>query len=115
MRRDDGARDERLCSRGGTSRPAPRYQSRKRSEPKSLPSGLGRNRHEARGRRVRMCPPGNPGVNSDHLEMTEPPHRAKLAAADTPLGVILAGGACRRFGSPKALAMVGGRTIVERA
>jgi molybdopterin-guanine dinucleotide biosynthesis protein A len=33
---------------------------------------------------------------------------------ETPLGAILAGGATRRFGSPKALATVGGRTIVER-
>jgi molybdopterin-guanine dinucleotide biosynthesis protein A len=33
---------------------------------------------------------------------------------DTPLGAILAGGASRRFGSPKALATVGGRMIVER-
>ena len=33
---------------------------------------------------------------------------------DTPLGAILAGGASRRFGSPKALATVGGRTIGER-
>jgi molybdopterin-guanine dinucleotide biosynthesis protein MobB len=31
-----------------------------------------------------------------------------------PLGVILAGGASTRFGSPKALAIVGGRRIVDR-
>ncbi|HEX6041799.1 molybdopterin-guanine dinucleotide biosynthesis protein B [Longimicrobium sp.] len=31
-----------------------------------------------------------------------------------PLGVILAGGASRRFGAPKALAVVGGRRIVDR-
>ena len=30
------------------------------------------------------------------------------------LGVILAGGANRRYGSPKALARIGGRTILER-
>jgi len=40
--------------------------------------------------------------------------RPATPAADTPLGAILAGGASRRFGSPKALAMVGGRAIVER-
>jgi molybdopterin-guanine dinucleotide biosynthesis protein A len=33
----------------------------------------------------------------------------------TPLGAILAGGASRRFGSPKALATVGGVAMVERA
>ncbi|HEY0023536.1 MAG TPA: molybdopterin-guanine dinucleotide biosynthesis protein B [Longimicrobium sp.] len=32
----------------------------------------------------------------------------------TPLGAILAGGASRRFGAPKALAPVGGRRIVDR-
>lgn len=33
---------------------------------------------------------------------------------DGPLGVILAGGASTRFGSPKALATVGGRRIIDR-
>lgn len=33
---------------------------------------------------------------------------------DGPLGVVLAGGASTRFGSPKALASVGGRRIVDR-
>lgn len=31
-----------------------------------------------------------------------------------PLGVVLAGGASRRFGAPKALALVGGRPVAER-
>ena len=35
-------------------------------------------------------------------------------APDGPLGVVLAGGASTRFGSPKALASVGGRRIVDR-
>jgi molybdenum cofactor guanylyltransferase len=46
--------------------------------------------------------------------MTDPARSPTPAAADTPLGAILAGGANRRFGSPKALAMVGGRTIIDR-
>lgn len=40
--------------------------------------------------------------------------REGISAAGTPLGAILAGGASRRFGAPKALARVGGRTIIER-
>jgi molybdopterin-guanine dinucleotide biosynthesis protein A len=46
--------------------------------------------------------------------MTDPARPAIPAAPDTPLGAILAGGASRRFGSHKALAKVGGPTIVER-
>ncbi|MCL7983186.1 MAG: NTP transferase domain-containing protein, partial [marine benthic group bacterium] len=37
-----------------------------------------------------------------------------MAERDKVLGVILAGGANRRFGSHKALARVGGETILER-
>lgn len=40
--------------------------------------------------------------------------REAISAAGTPLGAILAGGASRRFGAPKALARVGERTIIER-
>ena len=37
------------------------------------------------------------------------------AASRPAIGAILAGGASRRFGSPKALATIGGRTVIERA
>jgi molybdopterin-guanine dinucleotide biosynthesis protein len=43
--------------------------------------------------------------------MTQPP---SILRPLPPLGVILAGGASRRFGMPKALAPVGGRRIVDR-
>jgi len=37
-----------------------------------------------------------------------------MPGAADPLGAILAGGASRRFGAPKALATVGGRRVVDR-
>lgn len=41
-------------------------------------------------------------------------HPPAAPASQPPLGVILAGGASRRFGTPKALARVAGRRIVDR-
>src|SRR5687767_8887411 len=41
-------------------------------------------------------------------------HSPPDSASQPPLGVILAGGASRRFGTPKALATVGGRRIIDR-
>jgi molybdenum cofactor guanylyltransferase len=46
--------------------------------------------------------------------MPEPAQPTSPAAASDALGAILAGGASRRLGSPKALAMVGGVSIVQR-
>ena len=37
------------------------------------------------------------------------------ALADRILGAVLAGGASSRFGSDKALALIGGRTLLDRA
>jgi molybdopterin-guanine dinucleotide biosynthesis protein MobB len=41
-------------------------------------------------------------------------HPSDRSASQPPLGVILAGGESRRFGSPKALAVVQGRRIIDR-
>jgi molybdopterin-guanine dinucleotide biosynthesis protein A len=46
--------------------------------------------------------------------VTHPPDRRPSSPARAPLAAILAGGESRRFGSPKALARVGGVRVIDR-
>src|SRR5262249_29340487 len=84
------------------------------------PEGCGRRLPAARRGRRAVEPrgrarerPGNHGLRLRSRRACERLHRAVARAGLT--GVLLVGGASSRFGSPKALARVGGETLAERS